>query len=150
MESGHEYFQVSYTEEDDGTFIFAPRAEWIEGEYEFTPKPNKDEVPSTEQKAGRVIAARNERRIVNALTALIEVLEDAGIDIPGWEKQPKMPDEEGKSAPAPDGRAATDNDQQGLTDEQAGPVGQPPTSVDEDKLARELELLELELQLMEV
>jgi HK97 family phage prohead protease len=42
-----------------------------------------DDVPD-EEKAGRVLAARNAARIVAALQALIDTLEDAGIDIPGY------------------------------------------------------------------
>ena len=41
----------------------------------------------TETKAGRVLSSVNARRIVNALTTLIEVLEAAGIDIPGVGKE---------------------------------------------------------------
>jgi phage head maturation protease len=50
-----------------------------------------DEVAEMERKAGRVLAARNAARIAAALTSLIEVLEDAGVDIPGYGKEPSAP-----------------------------------------------------------
>lgn len=40
--------------------------------------------PEIEEKIGRVLSSRNASRIVGALTAIIEVLEAAGIDIPGY------------------------------------------------------------------
>ena len=47
-------------------------------------------IPSWErgEKAGRVLAERNAQRIVGALMTLIGVLEDAGIDVPGYERSP--------------------------------------------------------------
>jgi HK97 family phage prohead protease len=55
-----------------------------------------DEVDTVEleSKAGRVLAARNAQRIGQALAALISVLEDAGIDIPGVGKKPEPEMEE--------------------------------------------------------
>lgn len=49
-----------------------------------------------EPKAGRVLARRNEARIVGALRTLIEVLEDAGISVPGQEEKPEKEDEDDK------------------------------------------------------
>jgi len=65
-------------------------------------------------KAGRILAQRNANRLVSALTTILEILEDAGIDVPGYEREPVM--EEPKTAPE---GAAT-------TDKQAGP--ETPTS----------------------
>lgn len=51
------------------------------------------------EKAGRVLAARNVSRIEGALSTLIEVLEDAGLSLQGWERQPQIEEieEEGKT-----------------------------------------------------
>ncbi len=52
------------------------------------------DVAELEDKAGRVLAARNAQRIGQALSSLISVLEDAGIDIPGFGKKPEPEPEE--------------------------------------------------------
>jgi phage head maturation protease len=57
---------------------------------------DEDEVAEMERKAGRVLAARNAARIAAALTSLIEVLEDAGVDIPGYGKEPEPPESPGE------------------------------------------------------
>jgi HK97 family phage prohead protease len=86
-----------------------------------------EQTAETEEKAGRVLAERNADRLVTALETIIEILEDAGIDVPGWEPIPraKPPDNEGKSAPATEQVALQPHA------EQAGPDGSPPTSDDE-------------------
>ena len=63
--------------------------------------------PPAESKEGRVLAARNASRAAAAVTALMEILEDAGVDT-GWQKRPPQNEDEeddrvyalGKSAPA--------------------------------------------------
>ena len=61
------------------------------------------DVTELEDKAGRVLAARNVQRIGNALSALISVLEDAGIDIPGVGKpKPEVEDEGEEEEPKRD------------------------------------------------
>jgi len=57
------------------------------------------DVVELEEKAGRVLAGRNAQRIGQALSSLISVLEDAGIDIPGIGEKPEPEsedEEEGK------------------------------------------------------
>jgi len=50
-----------------------------------------------ESKEGRILAARNASRAAAALTALMEILEDAGVDT-GWEKRPPQnEDDKGKA-----------------------------------------------------
>ena len=74
---GVQHFQVSYVHNDEKV-VFAPRAEWTEGDYEFAAK-------SREAKAGRMLSAANAERISSALITLMDVLERAGIDIPGFD-----------------------------------------------------------------
>lgn len=52
------------------------------------------DVTELEDKAGRILAARNAQRIGQALSSLISVLEDAGIDIPGVGRKPAPEPEE--------------------------------------------------------
>lgn len=58
--------------------------------YANEPDAGKDDPEDTSQekddKAGRVLSARNATRVGEALAALLAVLEDAGIDIPGFGK----------------------------------------------------------------
>lgn len=97
-----------------------------------------DEEP--EDKEGRVLARRNAERIAAALNRLIEVLEDAGVDLPGLGTDEKVEDAPGLDADDAPVQAAEDKQQ----DEQAGPDVEPPTS---DLLLRtiEIELEEIEL-----
>ncbi len=62
------------------------RYEWGEAD--------EGKVAELECKVGRVLAARNAQRISAAMTALLQVLEDAGIDIPGFGKEPAQVEEE--------------------------------------------------------
>jgi HK97 family phage prohead protease len=65
------------------------RSEWGEA--------NADRIAELEHKAGRILAARNAERIGAAVTSLLQVLEDAGIDIPGFGKEPPAEEEEEES-----------------------------------------------------
>lgn len=56
------------------------------------------DVAELEDKAGRVLAARNAQRIGQALASLISVLEDAGIDVPGVGKKPEPEPEDEEQA----------------------------------------------------
>jgi HK97 family phage prohead protease len=47
-------------------------------------KAGEDHVTAPELKEGRVLSARNATRIVSALTALIDTLESAGLDVPRY------------------------------------------------------------------
>ena len=109
-----QWFQVPYTIAEDGGVDFAPRGEWQEGDYVFTPKAEKaaqtrdmleafldhaNAVLNPDTKAGRMLNARNVQRLVQSLSSLISVLEDAGIDIPGIGEKPEPEtenEEEGK------------------------------------------------------
>ena len=75
-----------------------------------------------DSKAGRVLAQRNADRLVTALGTILEILEDAGVEVPGWEKLPQ-------SKPPPDKTAP---DKQAASKEsiaaQAGPDDSLPTS----------------------
>lgn len=133
--------------------------EWVaehrkEAELETEEKIAPDEsLVQSEEKAGRVLAARNQTRIVNALTTLIEVLEDAGIDIPGFGKEDDESDKSDKTVP--DENQATDENSQQDEEpksEQVGPNDDSPTSegANDDGLTLELELLKFELELLEV
>lgn len=75
-----------------------------------------------QQKAGRVLAQRNAEKLVTALSTIIAILEDAGIDIPGFEKLPQAKPPEDDDAP--DKQAAIETSDV----KQAGPDGDPPTS----------------------
>jgi hypothetical protein len=138
---GVQYFQIPYKLEDDGP-EFAPRADWTEGEYEFTPvgkggaramlheaMAEMEKMLMREDKAGRILAERNATRIVNALTALIATLEDAGIDIPGFGKRGSDEEEAGPEEPPEKG-------------------DRPPTSVKaDDRLRNQAKILELEMEM---
>jgi len=73
-----------------------------DGVQEDTDAPAKSFDPDAETKVGRVLSAANAGKLVSALTTVLEVLEAAGVDVPGYEKQPsRMPPKEegGKAAP---------------------------------------------------
>jgi hypothetical protein len=103
-ESGVTFYQVGYSEMEDG-YEFAPRAEWMEGEYVFTPSGEK------RFKAGRVLSQRNADDIVSAVVSLAQVLERAGIDVPGFDSDEAEDEPEEESS----------ND-----DDEAPVVGTPP------------------------
>lgn len=90
----------------------------------IVPPWEKSEQEDTLVKAGRVLAERNAARLVSALETIIEILEDAGIDVPGWDRIPRAhPPSE--TAPVTEQAALQPNA------EQAGPDGSSPTSDDE-------------------
>lgn len=67
-ESGQNYYRVAYTRTDTGEYQFAPRAEWIEGKFEFVPlegESPQDETPSAEPSAMQTLtpAERLARRL---------------------------------------------------------------------------------------
>ena len=106
MRGPAEYFQVAYTMTLDGDAQFAPRAEWIAGEYVFVPLASEAEASGTEMsvasaKAGRVLAARNAERM-KRMTALMkeintvvsDIMKDAGM-MEGEEDN--APEEDAKS-----------------------------------------------------
>lgn len=76
-------------------------------------------------KIGRAISARNAARIGSAITALIQLLEDAGIDVPGYEE------EEEKEVPS-------DNIVKSMDDRD-----------DSDEIKRLLNLIEIEIMELE-
>lgn len=87
-------------------------------------------VIETEEKAGRVLAARNAQRITSAITTLIEALDDAGIELDGFTRAPKIIEPE-KSAPE---RAAIKDDGSG-----AGPQNAPTLEAQRLNLLLEIE-----------
>ena len=101
-------------------------------EAEDMPMPDEGE---KEDKAGRVLAARNATRIVNAMNLLHEALADAGL------MEPMMGEDEHDEEMAAPEKAADKNMQAG-----AGPVI-PPTQEDLLKL---IELEQSELTLLEI
>jgi len=90
----------------------------------FDSEGNLIKLPGYEpaDKAGRVLAERNASRLVTALGTIIEILEDAGIEVPGFEKLPQA--KPPKDETAPDKQAALETSDV----KQAGPDGDPPTS----------------------
>ena len=78
-----------------------------------------------ETKAGRVLAARNVTRIAGALATLLEVLEDAGIDIPGFGAD----DDEKADTPT----EGPDVDKETEPPSAAGPGEGPPTATGDDQ-----------------
>lgn len=110
-----DFWRIPYTENPDGTYAFAPKTEWVGGDYAFIPGAKST------IKAGRVLAQRNAARIMNALRSLQEALADAGVDM-----APEDDDEKTQAAPA---EAAAELPE-------AGPL---------DRTHLELELAELEL-----
>jgi predicted RNA-binding Zn-ribbon protein involved in translation (DUF1610 family) len=105
------------------------------------PGAGKDDAPD-EEKAGRVLAARNAQRIVAAIQKLIETLEDAGIDVPGFGDEPPDRDIEEKAKDQAGDQAGT-----GEGDEE--PTA-PPTSKGLDDLRLQVAQLDVELELLEV
>lgn len=66
--------------------------------------PGKSASAPAETKYGRAISGRNAEQMINAIVTIANILESAGYDIPGYDKQPKPinpseQDEEGKSVP---------------------------------------------------
>lgn len=123
---------------------------------------------TTATKAGRVLAARNEQRIVAALRTLVDVLEDAGINIPTLgQAEPEEDSDEEKAttilsdfialtteperlkralaqlAPAVQAASGAGPDDEPLTSSEAESDDVTPTP-------EEIAMLELELQLLEV
>jgi len=99
---------------------------------------------TTMLKAGRVLARRNETRLVAALATLLEVFEDAGIDVPGFSKEPEEDDED-KTNDAADGTSpdqAPEN--QAAKNSEAGP---DESTLEHQKL---LALIELEQAAIEI
>jgi len=80
-------------------------------------------------KAGRVLAARNAERILSAVRALTDALNDAGITLEEPSNQEESSDEEPKDA------------------NQAGPDGEPTK---EEDLLNLINLHELEISILEV
>lgn len=100
--------------------------------------------PDAETKAGRVLSAGNARAIIPGIVALVEFLEGAGYDVPGFERTPapiEPPEEEGKSidtgtetsdtAPAAEEPQDANQDQQEDDEKRAGPSDEAPTPDDE-------------------
>lgn len=126
-DEGMQYFSIGYNRDENG-ITFAPEAEWIEGRLEFVAAGSE---PETASKAGRVLAARNAKRILEAAKLLQDALKDAGLDDMLGEG-----DEEGDQQPGKDG-AGPDGDDKRL---------EPPTSDGLDALARFERLIEIELE----
>jgi len=111
-----------------------------------------------EQKEGRVLARRNAERIGNALARLMEVFEDAGIEIPGFSKEPsKEPEDEEKLETAPVTARAAKADGGEQKQDEAGPMVEPtdaladaPPTFDSTSLLRAIEIELEEIQLVEV
>jgi len=111
------------------------------------PGPGKSGGLDTETKVGRVLSAANAGKLVSALTTILDVLERAGVDVPGYDKQPQKtpPKESGKAAEdVTTGADSTVADEE-KTDPVAGPA-EPPTMSGQLRLKREL----IELELLEV
>lgn len=87
-------------------------------------------VIDTEEKAGRVLAARNAQRITSAIATLIEALDDAGIELDGFTRTPQIQEPE-KSAPE---RAAKEDD-----GSRAGPQNAPTLEAQRLNLLLEIE-----------
>ena len=152
---GNAYYRVGYSVAD-GAVAFQPQDEWMEVEYVWVPKEAED-VEETqealdilEEKVGRVLAQRNANRIAAALTSLVEVLEDAGIDLGGDDEEPEEEDEKQAGA-LPAEEAALDREANDEP-EDAGPADQPPTSeVDKGALLEQIQasLLDIDRQMEE-
>lgn len=92
-----DYYSVAYTVNPDGSIVFAPSPEWVEGTMVFAPDVAmgaEGEMSNMKrgQKAGRVFASRNEARLRSILKLVNEAL--AEIDKPDETSD----NSEGKSA----------------------------------------------------
>ena len=123
-DDGMEYYKIPYVRDESGEIAFADRIDWVEGVFEFIANPKSG------RKAGRVLAARNAKRILDAMNLLHEALSDAGLM--------EMHEEDEDEKPAPGKVADVEPEAKG-----AGP-GEPPTSNDLVRLI-EIELEQLEL-----
>jgi len=97
--AGSGLYRVDYRVED-GQPLFTDREEWTMGQRVFAPLPEQMQTTAkedTDDKAGRVLAARNATRIGQALAALIEVLTDAGVDVPGSDNETQDQEQEDQS-----------------------------------------------------
>jgi phage head maturation protease len=90
-DDGTQWFQIAYTHNENADIIFAPRSEWIEGQYDF--------MPGKSLKAGRVLAARNAKRIMDAMRLLHQAMADAGLMEPEEEEDDTQ---SGKAGPPPE------------------------------------------------
>ena len=142
---GQAYYQVAYALSDDRSVTFAPRTEWIEGDFLFVPNAQK---ALRGNKAGRVLAQRNVDRISAAVAMLLEALGDAGVELGndegramGEDEGARRRDEEDKSGP---------NETTPPTSSEAGPGGEKSPETDAATLLQEIQLLESELSLVEV
>jgi len=87
-----------------GTYYGKMRSEFDDDN--IVPPWDKAAGDSNEGKTGRVLAARNARRITSAVASLIEALDDAGIELEGFTRQPQVQEPENDGKTAPDERAA--------------------------------------------
>jgi len=122
-DDGMEYYKIPYARDESGEITFADRIDWVEGVFEFIATPKSG------RKAGRVLAARNAKRILDAMNLLHEALADAGLM--------DMHEEDD----APEKAAITEPET-----EKAGP-DKPPTS---NELVRLIEIDLEQLKLLEV
>jgi len=137
------HYAVSYARNEDG-IAFADKDTWVEGSLEFVPNVEVEEMTDPleniettiiniiDGKAGRVLAQRNADRLVGALQTLLDVLEDAGIDVPGYESGSYEEPEEDE-----------DEDEKASAAQEAGPIEISPTFSTEI----EKELIDIELYL---
>jgi len=98
-------------------------------------------------KEGRVLSARNGTRIANAVLALVELLEDAGIDVPGLSASVEEEEEDDP------GKLAADSPFKGKADpaEQHDDVGRvEDDSPSEADMLTRINLLEAELKIIGV
>jgi len=107
----------------------------------------------SESKAGRVLARRNENRLVNALMVMIEILEDAGIDIPGFSNDEDVDEEmSDEKADTLENQAVSDKienapEKAAQQQDETGPIESPIS--DRDKLLQSINISVLELELLE-
>jgi hypothetical protein len=108
----------------------------------------KSEQVQSEAKAGRMISTANAERLVRSLSAILEIMELAGIDVPGYsqvsqvEPTAEPPAEEGKGQSLPTEQLST-------SPVVAGPSG-ADQSISPTVSELELEIAKLELSLLEV
>jgi len=120
IEQGNKFFQVNYVRDADGNLVFAPRGEWLEGDYRFVPGAKALD-SLMECKEGRVLSGRNRALMTKAVVEMTEAMQAIQALLDATNPKPRElevfpPRKDEPNAPA---KVAEDNE--------AGPDENPPT-----------------------
>ena len=122
-EGSSSYFKVTYTQNEDGVYQFAPKTEWTEGEFVFVEK-----IKTADQ------AMERKQELVDTLrAALVEAEALLSLGVPAGEEDPIVPPEPDPSTPAEVAGRDDNADDQG-----AGPEDTPPTAEETERVRQEL------------